>query len=125
MSYVRSDGTFVYTEGFSPAAIPSAARTTSGNGVAYETGDRVEVRGLVLDVTAASGTSPSLTVNVQTSDDNTTWRTLQSFTAVTAAPANQHLSVGGLDRFMRFSWTITGTTPSFTFSVGVLGGELV
>lgn len=126
MSYVRSDGTFVYTEGFAPAAIPSAARTTTGNGVAYETGDRVEVRGLVLDVTAMSGSaSPTLTVNVQTSDDNATWRTLQSFTAVTASPANQHLSVGGLDRFLRFSWTISGTTPSFTFSVGVLGGELV
>lgn len=125
MSYVRSDGTFVYTEGFSPAAIPSAARTTSGNGVAYETGDRVEVRGLVLDVTAMTST-PTLTVNVQTSDDNATWRTLASFTPVTAAPANQHLSVGGLDRFLRFSWTITGgTSPSVTFSVGVLGGELV
>lgn len=124
MSYVRSDGTFVYTEGFSPAAIPSAARTTTGNGVAYETGDRTEVRGLVLDVTAASGTTPTLDVSVQTSDDNVTWRTLASFGQKTAV-SNQHLSVAGLDRFMRFSWVIAGTTPSFTFSVGVLGGELI
>jgi hypothetical protein len=28
----------------------------------------------------------------------------------------------GLDRFVRVSWTITGTTPSFTFAVS---GELV
>ena len=125
MPYTKSDGTYVYSEGLGAAVVTSAARTASGNGSSIETGDRIEVRGLVLDVTAASGTSPSLTVNVQTSDDNTTWRTLQSFTAVTAAPANQHLSVGGLDRYLRFSWTITGTTPSFTFSVGQLGGELI
>ncbi|MCA1696557.1 MAG: hypothetical protein LC749_18555 [Actinobacteria bacterium] len=79
----------------------------------------------MLDVTAASGTSPTLTVNVQTSDDNTTWRTVVSFTAVTAAPANQHVSQGSLDRYLRFSWVIGGTTPSFTFSVGALGGELI
>jgi hypothetical protein len=124
MSYVKSDGSFVYTEGFAPAAIPSAARTTSGNGVAYEVGNRTELRGCVLDVTAASGT-PSLVVNIQTSDDNVNWRTQATYTTVTAAPANQHLSQGGLDRFLRFSWTITGGTPSVTFSVGVLGGELV
>lgn len=125
MPYTKSDGTYVYSEGLGAAVVTSAARTTTGNGSSIETGDRVEVRGLVLDVTAASGTGPSLTVNVQTSDDNTSWRTLQSFTAVTAAPANQHLSVGGMDRYLRFSWTITGTTPSFTFSVGQLGGELI
>jgi hypothetical protein len=124
VSYVRSDGTFVYTEGFSPAAIPSAARTTTGNGVAYETGDRTEVRGLVLDVTAASGTTPTLDVSIQTSDDNSTWRTLASFSQKTTV-SNQHLSVSGLDRYLRFSWVIAGTTPSFTFSVGVLGGELI
>jgi hypothetical protein len=124
MPYQKSDGTYVYSEGLGAAVVPSAARTTNGNGSSIETGDRVEVRGLVLDVTALSGT-PTLTASVQTSDDNTNWRTLASFTAVTTSPNNQHLSVGGLDRYMRFSWTITGGTPSITFSIGALGGELI
>lgn len=124
MPYSKSDGTYVYSEGLGAAVVASAARTTSGNGSSIETGDRIEVRGLVLDVTAASGTSPTLNVNVQTSDDNTTWRTLASFGQKTGV-SNEHISVGGLDRYLRFSWVIAGTTPSFTFTVGVLGGELI
>jgi hypothetical protein len=124
VSYGKSDGTYVYSEGLGGAVVASAARTASGNGSSIETGDRTEVRGLVLDVTAASGTTPTLDVSIQTSDDNTNWRTLKSFGQKTAI-SNEHLSSGGLDRYMRFSWAIAGTTPSFTFSVGVLGGEMV
>jgi hypothetical protein len=123
MPYQKSDGTYVNTEGLGTAVVTSAARATSGNGTSIEVGNRTEVRGLVLDVTAASGTAPTLDVSIQTSDDNTTWRTLKSFAQKTGV-ANDHLSSGGLDRYLRFSWVIAGTTPSFTFSAGVLGGEL-
>jgi hypothetical protein len=124
MPYQKSDGTYVYSEGLDGAVVLSAARTVTGNGGAAETGNRTEIRGLVLDVTAASGTTPTLDVSVQTSDDNSSWRTLASFGQKTGV-SNQHLSVAARDRYVRFSWVIAGTTPSFTFSVGQLGGELV
>ena len=126
MSYVTSSGQYVDAEPLGAAVVGSAARTASGNGGSVETGSHGDVRGLVLDVTAQTGTSPTLDVSLQTSDDNTNWRTLKSYTQVTAAPNNQHLSSGGLDRYFRVSWVIGGSaTPGYTFSVGVLGGELV
>jgi len=98
----------------------SQARTTSGSGSAVFTKDAGVVR-LLLDVTAASGTTPSLTVTLEQSRDGSTWRTVSSFAAKTTT-GQEALSAGGLDRYIRVSWAISGTTPSFTFSVS---GELV
>jgi hypothetical protein len=98
----------------------SAARIASGNGSSVELGDRGVLR-LLLDVTAASGTLPSLSVDVQTSYDGTTWRTVGGFTAL-ATTGSERLSFAGCDRFVRASYAISGTTPSFTFSVS---GEAV
>lgn len=94
----------------------SAARTTSGSGSPFPMEGHTALR-LLLDVTAASGTTPSLTVTVETSGDGSTgWRSAGAFAAKTAV-SQERLSLGNLDRFVRVSWTITGTTPSLTFSV--------
>lgn len=93
----------------------SAARTATGSGTGVELGDSGALI-LTLDVTDASGTTPSMTVSVETSEDNSTWRTLGSFTAKTAAGAERK-SFPGVDQYARATWTITGTTPSFTFTV--------
>jgi hypothetical protein len=98
----------------------SQARTSTGSGAAVFTKDAGVVR-LLLDVTAASGTTPSMTVTLEQSRDGSTWRTVSSFAAKTTT-GQEALSAGGLDRYIRVSWTISGTTPSFTFSVS---GELV
>jgi len=98
----------------------SAARGASGDGSAVELGDRGTLR-LLLDVTAASGTTPSLAVEVETSYDGSTWRPLGGFTAV-ATTGSERLSFSGCDRFVRCAYTISGDTPSFTFSVS---GEAV
>lgn len=125
MPYQRSDGTYINSQPLGTAAVSSAARVASGNGTSVETGSFTEIRGLVLDVTAASGTNPTLDVRVETSDDNTTWRTISSFAQATTV-TNEHKEFGPLGRYVRIAWTIAGTaTPSFTFSVGILGGELV
>jgi hypothetical protein len=95
--------------------------TAAGNTAGKEFDDRNDFRGQ-LTVSAVSGTSPSLTVNVQTSYDNGVtdpWRTLGSFPAQTAAGSTAHQSFPGCDRWIRASWTVAGTTPSFT--VGVTG----
>lgn len=72
---------------------------------------------LLLEVTAVSGTTPSLSVFVDTSPSGNTWQQIGLFTATTAA-GFKRLTVSGCERYVRVRWTIAGTdTPTFTFSV--------
>lgn len=94
----------------------SAARTASGQGVAMLAGDRASAS-MLLSVTAASGTSPTLNTSVETRHDAAdAWRSVGSFAQATGISA-QRESFPGLDREVRVAWTIAGTTPSFTFTV--------
>lgn len=103
-------------EGESVVLAPSLARTANGSGGAYVMGARGTLR-LSLAVTAASGTTPNLAVTVETSGDGgSTWQTVGTFAAKTAT-GTERKSFSGIDRLARVSWAITGTTPSFTFSV--------
>lgn len=97
--------------------LASAARTTTGQSSAFSVGDGGTLAVLV-DVTAVSGTSPSLTVNVEWSNDGATWfqgDPADSFTALTAAGKKaKSFTVKGLNA--RLNYTISGTGPSFTFA---------
>lgn len=105
---------FIYTNTES-VSIASAARTASGTGPATRVGAAHTVRAF-LNVTAATGTSPSLTLTVETSFDGATgWVSVGSFTAATGV-TSERKQFSALGAFVRFSWTITGTTPSITFS---------
>jgi hypothetical protein len=78
-----------------------------------------DVLSLLLDVTAASGTTPSMTVNVEWSMDGIAFapaETADTFTAVTATGRKVKTFSVKAPSF-RVVWTISGTTPSFTFSV--------
>lgn len=96
----------------------SAARTATGQSAAQDVGGQSQL-GVLLDVTAVSGTTPSMTLSVEWSDDGTTWYqadTADAFTALTAAGKRaREFDVKG--PYARVVWTITGTTPSFTFDV--------
>jgi hypothetical protein len=109
----KRTGEWVDTE--SLALAPSQARTADGNGPTFELGRRTTLQ-LDLEVTAVSGTNPSLSVAVQTSHDGSSWREHGAFTQKVAA-GSQRFSLAGLDRYVRVAWGILGTTPSFTFSV--------
>jgi hypothetical protein len=96
--------------------VPSAARTTSGNSSAIPV--HAGTLGIGLAVTAVSGTSPSMTVNIEWSYDGTNFavgETTDGFAAITANKVtNRAVTVRA--PYYRLAWTITGTTPSFTFS---------
>jgi hypothetical protein len=104
--------------------VPSAARTTAGNiesGEDYAPVNRIRAQ---LDVTAASGTTPNLTVFVESTVDGTNWDVLPggTFAAKTAAGREViNLTAPVVARRVRVRWAITGTTPSFTFSVRLQG----
>lgn len=110
----------------------SSAKTATGNGA---TGTNHNFRGaeIFVNVTAVSGTTPTMTVRLQESfDGGTTWRDVDTTNAQTASitatgvsklviypgvatAANASLN-GVLPRTFRLAWTIGGTTPSFTFA---------
>lgn len=116
-------------------AQPSGAQTVSGNTGAINVGSFAELL-LVFNITAVSGTTPSMTLGVDFSPDGgTTWVTGPSLAAQTAAAIVAMAlgrgvsgSAGSVTSFampfgdtIRIRWTITGTTPSFTFAALAVG----
>lgn len=99
--------------------------TATGSGAGQNLGAATSAQRVyaALHVLAASGTSPSLTVRVQSDADNTFASPVDqiTFNAATAIGA-QFSSVAGpvTDAFWRVDYTIAGTSPSFNFVV-VLG----
>lgn len=106
---------------------PGTARTASGTGAALNVGAVAAGKRLyaALHVLSVSGTTPSITVRVESDDGSgfaspTTRLTFDAATAV----GGQILRTDGTaitDTWWRVAWTITGTTPSFMFcsSLGV------
>jgi hypothetical protein len=97
--------------------VGSSARTTSGQSAGDGLTDNSALLAVVVNVTAVSGTSPSLTIGVQWSADGTVWADadpVDVFTAITAAgvKAKTFQRKGPMHRI---TWAITGTSPSFTF----------
>lgn len=99
------------------AVAASAARTTSGSSAAI-TSPSSQSSAIHVDVTAVTGISPNLALTVEWSNDGITWvksDPVDSFTAITAAStAVKTIVLKGA--YFRLVWTLTGTTPSFTFS---------
>jgi len=100
-------------------------KTATGNGTAYTLGAVTAAQKVYsfLHIMAISGTgTPTLTVAVQ-SDDNggmsspVAQITHTAFTAI----GSEWKSANGpiTDTYWRLSWTISGTSPSFTFICGV------
>jgi hypothetical protein len=83
--------------------------------------DRGVVR-LTLDVTAVSGTSPTLDVTIQTSFDKQSWTNVGTFTQATGV-GKQRKVFTGLDRYVRAHEVLGGSdTPTVTRTIQ---GELV
>jgi hypothetical protein len=98
--------------------VTSAARTTTGNSGAQPVEKGLYLN-LLVEVTAASGTTPTLDFTVEWSGDGTNWATGQpadSFTQITAATVRAVKQFVAKAPFYRLVWTVGGTTPSFTFS---------
>lgn len=98
------------------------ARTASGTGTGYQLGAVTSSQRIYccLHVLSVAGTTPSITVSLQSSVDNTfaSPTTRITFNADTAMDG-QALSLLGpvTDQWWRASWVITGTTPSFLFAL--------
>lgn len=107
----------------------SAAETASTTHSSFDTGPESGAVVVTVDVTAASGTTPTMTVVVEGSDDGSTWFELGTVGlngyrsgSVGTAPTNftaaaTQRGVFPATQFIRTRSVIAGTTPSFTYSV--------
>lgn len=104
-------------------SLGSAAVTATGQqadvdtlprGINYRTGDAR----LVVDVTVVSGTSPSATFELQ-GKVGSQYYTLCTLTAITAVGKGT-CTAASVPAVVRLAYTITGTTPSFTFSSSII-----
>jgi hypothetical protein len=92
--------------------------------------DRLARLALDISITAVSGTTPTLTPSVQRAGADGVWRTIQTFTAITAVgDYTFDLGIGTanpriLGASCRFVLTIAGTTPSFTGAVSAQGVQV-
>lgn len=101
----------------------SSARTASGDSGTLDAPTEATTV-IAIDCTAVSGTTPSATFTLSWSmDGGTTYHvgdTADTFTAITAA-AKVVKSFVTKGNAYKLVWTITGTTPSFTFSAREMG----
>ncbi|MHB8188921.1 MAG: hypothetical protein ACYDHP_00545 [Ferrimicrobium sp.] len=91
--------------------------TASGQTTGFNIGNETSI-GLVIDVSAASGTSPSMALSLLWSDDGTHWATdasaaLGTYTAVGGGA----VSVPVKGELFAVAYAVTGTTPSFTVTI--------
>jgi hypothetical protein len=102
------------------APVASGARTATGQSAVINAAARGNFVNILLNVTAVSGTAPSLALSIEwTPDGGTTWYKgdpADVMTAVTATGAFVKQFTVKAPAY-RYVWTITGTTPSFTFTV--------
>lgn len=98
--------------------VASAARTASGNSDTFTGFSAAKTIRAQLNVSAASGTSPTLDVKIEDSvDGGVTWNTVGTFAQKTAAGREVINITTPFTDMLRVSWAIAGTTPSFTFAV--------
>ncbi len=119
MPYQKTNGQL--TRNVDVTLASASVVTATGTTTAVEIGDKGTLR-LLLTTASVTGTSPTLDVAVQTSYDGSTgWTTVASFAQKTTA-TTERKQFTGIDRFVRLSYTVGGTTPSFTVTVA---GEAV
>ncbi len=106
-----------FLRGESVTPVASAARTANGDS-GWLSSELFDTASFLLDVTAASGTAPSLDVILETASTvaGANTRTVASFAQKTAV-SSERKTFSGFDQYYRARWTVGGTSPNFTFSV--------
>lgn len=109
------------TAGVATAAVTSTATSSAIDLLEYD-GDIL----LVLDSAAGTGSSPTLDVKVQNSDASSgTYTDISgaTFTQVTGSASMQTLVISkdSAERYIKIVQTIGGSTPSFTYSINLIG----
>ena len=105
----------------SVALLPSSTVTSSGNTADIDVG-RFICGEICLDVTAVSGTNPTLDVYIEGKDQlSGKYKVLFSQTGINAVGTYWFTITTLAFKYIRVRWVVGGSSPSFTFSVGMEG----
>jgi hypothetical protein len=99
-----------------PRILESLPRNTAGNSGNIQTYGGELIRGQ-LNVTAASGTAPTLNVLIEDTVDGVNYNTVGTFAQKTSSGREVINITTPFSETLRVSWTIAGTSSSFTFSI--------
>lgn len=106
-------------------ALSNSARTASGASQGVECPvAKTNKLAVLVAVTAVSGTSPTLNIAVEWSNNNSTFYKADpddTFTQVVADTDDMFKLFDIKARYFRVAYIIAGTTPSFSFSVSATG----
>lgn len=100
------------------STVASAARTTTASSPAIQVVDLGDTLTVFVDVTAQSGTTPTLNISVEWSHDGATFFTSDppdAFTQIAAATPKvcKNFTIKAI--WYRITWTLAGTSPNYTF----------
>lgn len=99
----------------------SGTRTATDSSPAIDSGPGVADVLVLVHVTAVAGTSPTLVVSVEQSNDGSSWSAVAGSAAPTLnAVGNAVCNAAVSQRFARVVATVGGTTPSFTFRAAAM-----
>ena len=96
------------------------AETATGNGIAVDNGAATTNGGVAhLHILPLTGTTPSITPKIQHSVDGSTWVDLVTWGAYTVANSSRFVVPAGttVNRHLRATWTIGGTSVAITFAL--------
>lgn len=110
-----ADG-YVGLDFISRTDVASAARTVSGDSGALET-NGMGCLNFYLDLTAVSGSNPTMDVFLEASDDASNWSAVVQTKRFTSTGSQRFPGLRFSGRYYRYRWVISGSSPSFTFSI--------
>jgi hypothetical protein len=97
--------------------VTSAARIANGNSSTLVAADRHKYLNVFVNVTAQSGTTPTMDLRIDWSLDGTNWYNVaDSFTQIGAVTGSFFKQVQVKAPYYRLVWTLGGTSPNYTFS---------
>lgn len=97
--------------------VASAPRGTSSNSSTLVVADRHKYLNVFVNVTAQSGTTPTMDLKIQWSLDGTTWYDVaDTFTQIGAVTGTFFKQFQVKSPYYRLVWTLGGTSPNYTFS---------
>ena len=119
---MRQSGNLQKPRWYEGTLLASGVRTASGDNTATPSDVKwAKEANFFLEVTAASGTTPTLDVTIKTKDPITgEYHTIATFTQKTTTGRELKTLSANLGTTIAVFWTIGGTTPSFTFSIGMI-----
>ncbi len=97
-------------------SVASAAVTTTTTGSAFSTAQDDSINATLV-ISAASGTTPTLDVTLETTADGTNYYTVGTFAQQTTTQTGLARIFGPLGATCRWKFTVGGTTPSFTCAI--------